>query len=398
MLKRKTEIYLIIITLLLYLFRGVVPIFKYPFLLLTLVLTINLLIFKRKNILKDIKMFFKGFYLFILLLFFFMISSFLTHKIYLEVIKEIINGFILIYLFILILFTVKSKKELSSFLKNLINIILLFAVYIFLIRTLDFFEIFSFDNLLTNNIATKDNTNVIDLNFALIPFFFAIISILILFVNGTNSKYKKLYYLLLILFTLYIATSGSRRGLILLVVILSILLVLQMYYFFNRMEFIYRIRTATISMVVSILFIGLVLFGFVYFIPTKLRVQFVKLVGLESIKGKVASKLYRYNSIFDNSKTYSDFYKEIWIPEFDPRDPESGWGRRTHEKIFPLKGENVGIIPDGSIGYKMDSTCNASFNSIFNLSESYSLLSNLKIKKGEKYQSGKGYYGKRAEK
>ncbi|GAG59574.1 unnamed protein product, partial [marine sediment metagenome] len=31
----------------------------------------------------------------------------------------------------------------------------------------------------------------------------------------------------------------------------------------------------------------------------------------------------------------------IWIPEFDSRDPDSGWGSRVYKKAFPLEGKNA---------------------------------------------------------
>lgn len=39
---------------------------------------------------------------------------------------------------------------------------------------------------------------------------------------------------------------------------------------------------------------------------------------------------------------------------FDPKDPLSGWGIRKHEQIISLIGDNVEIVPKGSIGYKLD--------------------------------------------
>ena len=42
---------------------------------------------------------------------------------------------------------------------------------------------------------------------------------------------------------------------------------------------------------------------------------------------------------------------------FNPKDPGSGWATRVHQTIFPLFGKNSEIVPIGSIGYLMDSTC-----------------------------------------
>jgi hypothetical protein len=52
-------------------------------------------------------------------------------------------------------------------------------------------------------------------------------------------------------------------------------------------------------------------------------------------------------------------HPEYKIMELDPKNPNS-WGSRNNTLVFPLTGENVEIVPNGAIGYKMDSTSNAS--------------------------------------
>jgi hypothetical protein len=74
---------------------------------------------------------------------------------------------------------------------------------------------------------------------------------------------------------------------------------------------------------------------------------------------EITLKCYRYIKIVNPKKNYYDFYQEIWAPNFDPNNPDSGWGRRTHKTIFPLTGINSDILPDKAKGYLMDSTCNA---------------------------------------
>jgi hypothetical protein len=54
---------------------------------------------------------------------------------------------------------------------------------------------------------------------------------------------------------------------------------------------------------------------------------------------------------------YPEYSSRIAVP----KDPDSGWGgERISTREFPLSGENSGIVPENSIGYKMDSTCDAS--------------------------------------
>ena len=53
-------------------------------------------------------------------------------------------------------------------------------------------------------------------------------------------------------------------------------------------------------------------------------------------------------------------YPEYNIIKTNPSDPNSGWGTRTCKLVYPLTGKNAEMIPSDAIGYRMDSTCNAS--------------------------------------
>ena len=65
---------------------------------------------------------------------------------------------------------------------------------------------------------------------------------------------------------------------------------------------------------------------------------------------------------FHNLKGYVIFaYPEYRSIIAVPKDPDSGWGvERISTKEFPLSGENSKIVPENSIGYKMDHTSDAS--------------------------------------
>jgi hypothetical protein len=64
---------------------------------------------------------------------------------------------------------------------------------------------------------------------------------------------------------------------------------------------------------------------------------------------------------FSTLKGYIVFaYPEYRIVEPEPIDPVVIWGSSNSKRIFPLFGENVGMVPLNSVGYKMDSTSKAS--------------------------------------
>jgi hypothetical protein len=74
--------------------------------------------------------------------------------------------------------------------------------------------------------------------------------------------------------------------------------------------------------------------------------------------------------------SYSDLHKKLWSEVFDPKDPDSGWGTNEHKTIFPLTGIGVDIVPRGSRGYMIDSSCNVGYYDGVDLSESYTFLFN----------------------
>ena len=100
-------------------------------------------------------------------------------------------------------------------------------------------------------------------------------------------------------------------------------------------------------------------------------------------KGTVTRNLLRYVLIFDKKATYQKLYELIWTTKFDPKDPDSGWAARIHKTVFPLDGENSEIIPAGSKGYLMDSTCNA--DSWNGNAYSYTLIENSEISNGDTF-------------
>jgi len=51
-------------------------------------------------------------------------------------------------------------------------------------------------------------------------------------------------------------------------------------------------------------------------------------------------------------------YPEYKTIKTDPKDPNTGWGSNIGTSVFPLTGNNSEIIPENSIGFRMDKTCN----------------------------------------
>ena len=124
--------------------------------------------------------------------------------------------------------------------------------------------------------------------------------------------------------------------------------------------------------------------AFIFLTPSRIKNKALDLLGtndLSTSKSQITSNILRYVSVFDKKATYPGLYKVIWSTKFDPKDPDSGWASRIHKRIFPLKGNNSEIIPDGSIGYQMDSTTNGeSWNGN---AYSFSVIGNNKVSSGD---------------
>jgi hypothetical protein len=285
---------------------------------------------------------------------------------------------------------VRSKNELNFFVLNLAQLIVLFALFISVLGLLDFFNIYSYNDSkeIISSIRISDDRGSVDYNFALLPVFFGIISIFYFLVKP-NSKYKRFYFnVLLLLFSLDIFISGSRRGLISLLIILLILLSAQIYDFLDGRSFIERLCKNSRYYLISVSVLTILSLFIIFKTDYSFKIRLLKSVGsknINSTKENIAFKLYKYSLITGSHRTFQDFYSLIWptIPE----DPDSGWGTKVHKTIFPLTGKNVEIIPNGSKGYLMDSTCDAGYYAGVDLSESYTFIFDSYASKGDHYKA-----------
>ena len=203
-------IYVINITILFYLFRTAIPFFKYPFIILYTSLIIYTIFHYRNRLVITMKGFIRDYIFALILVLFLFTSLLLSNKIYLLVIKDILNAIILISLFLILYFIVSTKYVLLVLTGNLIKLILFFAVIVSLERLSISLNISPFSNVLIPEFSV-DNIAGIDYNFALIPVFLGIVIIFFFLKNAQSGKNLILYNLIFIIFTLNIFFSGSRR-------------------------------------------------------------------------------------------------------------------------------------------------------------------------------------------
>jgi hypothetical protein len=208
------------------------------------------------------------------------------------------------------------------------------------------------------NISIIGTSLINDYNNYILFSFFGILSLLYLLIysereinlrNGTVS-------LLMFIYSFNIFFSFSRRGffLLILLIVISILFLIITY---SR-----RTRLYTVVSVSLTAFMIFVIFMLLFaIIPENNRRKALNSLGISvQYYTNIATILvYKYSTIFSDRDP--QFYKDkIWSEKPDPKNPETGWNSRKSSMLFPLTGDNVEIVPEKSIGYMMDSTCNAS--------------------------------------
>jgi hypothetical protein len=317
----------------------------------------------RQNLISTLNNFMLRYNLIIILAGILIISFLSSNKIYLLIFKDVINSIILLSFFLILDLTVNSKKQMAYFVQIFLALILWFALIIAIYRLIMLFSL-DMDKSKYMNVQIIQNArqylSIIDDNFAILPVFFGI-GIIISFLINKISLLKRIEYnLFLVIFSISIIFAGSRRGIIVLLGIICFLLVAQIFSFFKKEGILRQIALGTRYFLLTFLFLAASVCFFIFNGSFKNRALY--LVGsnkLLSTKLEIAMKISRYYSAVDYTKTYSDLYKILWAPVFDPTDPISGWGSRIHKTISPLTGDNVEIVPIGTKGYLMDHTCNA---------------------------------------
>ncbi len=354
------KLYLLNLTILLYLFRTAVPFFKYPFFLVYFSLILYSFLRSRGQIIQAIKSFISDYKILIILAIILVCSFFFSTKIYLIIFKDIINAIILLSIFFFLNFYIKTEKNLQALITNLIKLIIVLATLIAVIKLGELLSIFSGNigdpvsnrsNILNNRYMDQDY------NFGILPVIFGIIGVTYLWLN-TNSGSKKIFFeLIMTFFSVAIFFSGSRRGVIILLAFIALLIISQLIKpYLKNMISVHR----SLRLIVFIFLTFLILMCLTLFTSYSLKNKVLFSVGSKNIaiaKENVATVLFKYNMILDNNKTYLDLFNTIW--NVVPNDPESGWGTHNHKTIFPLSGKNVEIVPQNSMGYQMDRSCDA---------------------------------------
>lgn len=375
---------LLLATLLLFLYRVAIPLFKYPFIVLFVLFLIFAIIKFKSKIIEELLNFISLYILTIILFCILLINFLLSSKLFLVIFKDIFSSVILIILVFFISLFVKNKVELKYFLNRSITMIIFFTTILIIYELLNFFFILpNYDLSYSTQVASGylDNEFHIDSNFSILFNLFGILCVLsrIFF---TISSANGIYNLLLTLFSIGIIFSGSRRGVVILLFIVALLIIIQFFRLDKTKLFLNNVAKQSSVYLISFFgfFVLLIIYSSVTSYDTKNKI--LEIIGSKNINEtriKIANVAHRYCNIIDNSLSYRSVYDIIWKPVFDPKDPDSTWGLRIHKTVFPLIGENVEIVPVGTKGYLMDHKCNASIWG--NNAYSYTQLLNKKVTK-----------------
>ncbi len=362
--KVNLEISLINILILCFLFRTAIPAVKYPFIIFYSIYVVFFFIrlIRSNQIIESVSDFFRN-YLIVIALFAILIISFLlTYKIYLIIFTDIVNA-IIVFSFIFILNTlIKTKSYFEHYLDNFYKQIILFSILVSAILLTRFFNDDYSSELQLQNFFLYDESKNVDYNFATIPVFFGIICT-VFWTNNFKSLFQKVILnFLLILFSLSIIFSGSRRGLFLYILLLISFIILQIISYKTNNQFIINVAKSSRYFIIVnfILFLFLYIFFFLFSYESKNAI--LKSVGFNNIyqiRTKITHVALRYATGVNNNDSYQSIYNTLWRPEFDPLNPNSGWGTKNSETVYPLTGRNVEIVPSGAKGYLMNSSCNA---------------------------------------
>ena len=292
--------------------------------------------------------------------------------------KEFINVLSVVLFFILLLFIIRQKHDVSLFIKKIILVFIVLGIFGAVIALLKFwFQInnFHFSFLYVSGFGYPIGTSLaVDENFfslVIIILFIFILNKLFLAVNYSHIIILQLIEFILIVITIF---TNSRRGIILCV---TFLIILYLFYFYCY------IKKARRCVYIRKLKLFLILVGSFFILSYLYWNNRNRYIDVLFVKTKLSKT--DINNAISQSFSFlfgikSDFYDSTNI---DPYNPKSGWARANYIKEEIIDGVNSGIVPKGAIGAKISDGIDFFVNS--NHSIYYSPLISKSILKNKRY-------------
>lgn len=306
------------------------------------------------------------------------------HKILTIEIVHSLSAFVVLFVLLLL---IETKEELAVFFTKLKFLIIVFSGVIGLLgvsKLILQFRGVTFD-FLTFDQYPAGSSLTIDSNYFSLFILFGIVLLLSEMLYKHSWRKVSFYQAVLLILTLNVVLSTSRRGFIIALASFVLISFLSFLSFFMKKEKLLIFRSNTRFYLLSVTVVaGLGLYFLFGLSPIKRAEIVVKSPFSKSLSDYLTSLVYENQSIFrGDSLNLTSVRDNLWRGEFDPLYPYSGWGVGNYSIVQKLEGNNVEIVPKGSVGYKIDKSFSASSwngNAYF-----YNLLFKGKLTKGMRY-------------
>lgn len=324
-----------------YLNYGLIPVF---------VIISSIYLFKlvqTKEKLRVLSIFLRTFWLFFIIAAIFMVVALIHNKNFNSFTKRDIIHIFILTSFIFAIFTELKHKD-------------QFAVFQFYFATQVFISsgLIAFLGLLKMGLTLSginmeqmplyNSSLSSDYNFYALSNILGLISAIFLLVSyKPGEKQKLLIQVVTFILSISIIFSTSRRGILFFVLFLILLCLVQ-----NRKKYLSGFNAK--AKLFFILFSIFVAVFTIYFSTynSKLFFQFKRSeFNVNFVNNTLFQLAAKYGTYFGyGHETAIDL-----IPiRYDSRYPYTKWGRRTHKEVYPLSGNNSGIVPGGTVGYLLD--------------------------------------------
>ncbi len=283
------------------------------------------------------------------------IVSYLFSEHNVMIIKEIAMMIILLAFVMILKIELKGLDEYRKFADSFMIQLVITSGMIAILGIVKYILVLSGRSIFLSDNADLNSSLNSDYNSFALSCILGIVSILYL-IRDTNKS--KIFYIssqiLLFVSSVCLLFTGSRRGFVIYIFFLGFVFLLNVIRMIKP-ETKYPVLRLFFTLKISFFLIVIIYFA-TYNSNTLLKLKRSDL-NVNFISHSFFGMASRYASVINVDR--SSIEKIINIRR-DPRFPYTRWGTRIHKEVFPLEGTNSEMIPAGSVGYKLDSTCNAS--------------------------------------
>ncbi|MBN1990369.1 MAG: hypothetical protein JW783_13285 [Bacteroidales bacterium] len=282
------------------------------------------------------------------------------HKILTIEIVHSLSAFVVLFVLLLL---IETKEELAVFFSKLKLLIIVFSAVIGLLgvsKLILQFRGVTFD-FLTFDQYPAGSSLTIDSNYFSLFILFGIVLLLSEMLYKHSWRKVSFYQAVLLILTLNVVLSTSRRGFIIALAFFVLISFLSFLSLFVKKEKLLQFRSNTRFYLLSVtVVVGLGLYFLFGLSPIKRAEIVVKSPFSKSLSDYLTSLVFENQSIFKgDSLNYTSVRDNLWRGDFDPLYPYSGWGVGNYSIVQKLEGNNVEIVPKGSVGYKIDKSFSA---------------------------------------